>query len=203
VALRFFRHRFLLFGAGFLVLIFLTRSLWLPAFGYALVHDEGPAKADIAVVLAGDFYGHRIVKAGELVRNGFVPLVLVSGPAGAYGLHECDLAIPFAGRQGFPVDWFIAFPNEAHSTREEAAAILKELQRRNVESLLLVTSDYHTARARRVFLSVERASGIGPQIRTVASRDEFFAPDSWWRNREGQKVAFLEWSKTIATVFGF
>jgi uncharacterized SAM-binding protein YcdF (DUF218 family) len=203
VALRFSRHRFLLFGAGFLVLIFLTRSLWLPAFGYALVHDEAPAKADIAVVLAGDFYGHRIVKAGELVRNGFVPLVLVSGPAGAYGLHECDLAIPFAVLQGFPAEWFVAFPNQAHSTREEAAGILKELQRRNVKSFLLVTSDYHSARARRIFLAAERASGIGPQIRTVASPDEFFAPDSWWRNREGQKVAFLEWSKTIATVFGF
>jgi hypothetical protein len=128
---------------------------------------------------------------------------LVSGPAGAYGLHECDLAIPFAVRQGFPAEWFVAFPNQAHSTREEAAGILKELQRRNVKSFLLVTSDYHSARARRIFLAAERASGIGPQIRTVASPDEFFAPDSWWRNREGQKVAFLEWSKTIATVFGF
>jgi uncharacterized SAM-binding protein YcdF (DUF218 family) len=203
VALRFFRHRFLLFTAGLLVLIFLTRSLWLPAFGYALVHDETPAKADIAVVLAGDLYGHRIVKAGELVRNGFVPSVLVSGPAGAYGLHECDLAIPFAVRQGFPAEWFIAFPNEVHSTREEAAAILAELRRRNVKSFLLVTSDYHTARARRIFLAAERASGISPQIRTIASPDEFFTPGSWWRNREGQKVAFFEWSKTVATVFGF
>lgn len=203
MALRFSRHRFLLIAAGFLVLIFFTRSVWLPAFGYALIHDEGPAKADIAVVLAGDSYGHRIVKAGELVRNGFVPTVLVSGPAGAYGLHECDLAIPFAVRQGFPANWFIPFPNDAHSTREEATVILKELQRRNVRSFLLVTSDYHTARARRIFLSAERATGFVPQIRTVASRDEFFAPDSWWRNRESQKVAFFEWSKTVATAFGF
>jgi len=195
VAFRFSRLRFLLFLAGLLILIFLTRSLWLPAFGYALVHDEAPAKADIAVVLAGDFYGHRIVKAGELV--------LVSGPAGAYGLHECDLAIPFAVRQGFPAEWFIAFPNHAHSTREEAVAILEELQRRNVKSFLLVTSDYHTARARRIFLSAERTSGFVPQIRTVASRDEFFAPDSWWRNRESQKTAFFEWTKTVATAFGF
>ena len=41
----------------------LSRSLWLPALGYALVHDDGPAKADIAVVLAGDYEGHRIEKA--------------------------------------------------------------------------------------------------------------------------------------------
>jgi uncharacterized SAM-binding protein YcdF (DUF218 family) len=203
VAARIFRLRFLLFAAGFLVLIILLRPLWLPAFGFALVRDEGPAKADLAVVLAGDFYGHRIVKAGELVRAGYVPAVLVSGPAGAYGLHECDLAIPFAVRHGFPVEWFIAFPTSSLSTREEAAAVLEELRRRNVKSLLLVTSNYHSARARRIFLAAERAARGGPKIRTVAAPDEFFQPNSWWQSREGQKIAFFEWSKTVATVFGF
>jgi len=66
-----------------------------------------------------------------------------------------------------------------------------------------VTSDYHSARARRLFLAAERASGGGPQMRTVAAPDEFFHPDNWWRDRQGQKIAFFEWSKTVATVFGF
>jgi len=202
VAVRFFRLRLLLFTAALVVLLFLTRSWWLAGLGYALVHDDGPAKADIAVVLAGDSYGHRIVKGAELVRAGWVPLVLVSGPAGAYGLHESDLAIPFAVRQGFPAEWFIAFPHSATSTHEEAALILEELRRRKVNSFLLVTSTYHTARARRIFLAAERASGGGPPMRTVAAPDEFFHPDSWWRSRQGQKIAFMEWTKTIATVFG-
>ena len=202
MALRFFRLRFFLFTAALLVLLFLTRSWWLPGFGYALIHDEGPAKADIAVVLAGDSYGHRILKAAELVRAGYVPIVLVSGPAGAYGHHESDLAIPFAVSHGFPAEWFIDFPHQALSTREEVATILPELRRRNVKIFLLVTSDYHTARARRIFLAEERASGGGPQIRTVAAPDEFFRADSWWRNRESQKTVFFEWSKTVATVFG-
>lgn len=203
MAVRFFRFRFLLFTAALVVLLFLARSWWLAGLGYALVHDEGPGKADIAVVLAGDSYGHRIVKAGELVRAGYVPAVLVDGPAGAYGLHESDLAIPFAVRQGFPAEWFIAFPNSTSSTSEEAAAVLGELRRRNVKSFLLVTSDYHSARARRIFLAAERASGGGPKMRTVAAPDEFFHPDRWWRTRDGQKVAFFEWSKTVATVLGF
>jgi len=66
----------------------------------------------------------------------------------------------------------------------------------------LVTSDYHSARARRIFLAAERASGGGPQMRTVAAPDEFFRPDSWWRNRQSQKMVFMEWSKTVATAFG-
>jgi uncharacterized SAM-binding protein YcdF (DUF218 family) len=202
VAFRLFRPGCLLLAAALCILLFLARSLWLAALGYALIHDDGPAKADIAVVLAGDSYGHRIVKAGELVRAGFVPAVLVSGPAGEYGLHETDLAIPFAVRQGFPAEWFVAFPNEALSTKEEALVILQELRRRNVKSFLLVTSDYHSARAGRIYRSTERATGGGPGFRVVTVSDEFFHPDSWWRTRQGQKTAFFEWSKTFATIVG-
>lgn len=203
MAVRSWRLRLLFLTLLSFALLFFTRSLWLPIFGYALVHDDGPAKADIAVVLAGDFYGHRIVKAGELVREGFVPAVLVSGPAGSYGMHECDLAIPFAVRQGFPESSFIPFPNNSRSTREEAAAVLGELRRRDVKSFLLVTSNYHTARARRIFLAAERAQGGGPAMRTVAAPDEFFEPKSWWQTRDGEKTAFFEWSKTVATALGF
>ena len=195
--------RLLLIPAALIFLVFFTRPWWLAGLGWALVHDDGPAKADIAVVLAGDSYGHRVLKGGELVREGYVPAVLVSGPAGAYGLYESELAIPFAVRNGFPADWFIAFPNKSLSTREEAADILKELRRRNVKSFLLVTSNYHSARARRIFLATARTSGGGPEMRTVIASDEFFQANSWWLTRQGQKIAFIEWSKTVATVFGF
>ncbi len=60
------------------------------------------------VVLAGDFSGNRILTAGDLVRRGFAPKALVSGPSGEYGLHETDLAIPFAVRHGYPESYFIA-----------------------------------------------------------------------------------------------
>lgn len=202
MALRLFRAKFLLFGAALVVLLYFTRTVWLSAGGYALIHNDGPAKADIAVVLAGDAYGHRVLEAGELVRQGYVPVALVSGPQGNYGHSESDLAIPFAVKHGFPAEYFAAFPNDSHSTREEAADILPELRRRNVKSFLLVTSTYHSARARRIYLAAERAAGGGPGFRTVATADEFFRPNTWWHSRESQKIVFMEWSKTIATAFG-
>ena len=112
----------------------LTGSWWLPALGWALVRDEGPAKADLAVVLGGDFWGNRIKKGGELVRQGYVPAALVSGPPGVYGQHESEPEIAYAVRQGYPSEYFIAFPDEARSTQDEAAMILPELRRRNVRS---------------------------------------------------------------------
>jgi uncharacterized SAM-binding protein YcdF (DUF218 family) len=187
---------------GVAALALLTHSIWLAWLGRALIRDDGPARADIAVVLAGDFSGNRIRAAAGLVRAGYVPAALISGPDGNYGLHECDLAISYAVRLGYPQEWFIPLPNSALSTRDEAAVILAELRRRGIRSFLLVTSDYHTARAARIYRSMERAAGGGPDFRMVAAPDVYFRADSWWRNREGQKIAFFEWTKTFATAAG-
>ncbi len=202
MARRSLRLRLFFAFAIVLVALLLARSLWLAALGNALIHNDGPAKADIAVVLAGEYLGYRMETAACLVRDGFVPAVLVSGPGSFYGQHESDLAIPFAVRHGYPAQWFIAFPHEAMSTREEAVVVLEELRRRNVHGFLLVTSDYHTARAQRIFRAAERAMGGGPSFRMVAAADKYFTPASWWRNRQGQKTVFFEWCKTFATFLG-
>ena len=182
--------------------VYLARDVWLGALGSVLVHDEGVGKAEIAVVLAGDSWGYRLTKGAELVRQGFVPLVLVSGPPAFYEVNEADAAIRFAIDKGYPAEWFIPVYHTALSTRDEATAVLDALQQRHIQSALLVTSDYHTGRAGRIFRDVERRRGGGPKLRMVASRDRFFSAAGWWHNREGQKIAFMEWAKTVATVFG-
>lgn len=185
-------------GLAVLVLLAATHALWMAALGRLLVRDDGPARADMAVVLAGDFSGNRILRAAELVRQGYVPKVLVSGPNTLYGQYECDVAIPFAVEHGYPAAWFVRAPHEALSTREEALVILRDLRRLGVHRFLLVTSNFHTARATRIF----RAAGPDFDIRTVAAPDKYFSPESWWRNREGQKLFFIEWTKTFASLAG-
>ena len=197
-----FRFQFVLLLLFLVAVVYLARDVWLGALGRALVHDEGAAKAEIAVVLAGDSWGNRLTKGAELVRQGYAPLVLVSGPPAFYDVNEADAAIHFAIVRGYPAEWFIPLYHTAMSTREEATAVLDALQQRHIHSALLVTSDYHSARARRIFLAAERQRGGGPDLRMVASRDRFFSAAGWWHNREGQKIAFMEWAKTVATVFG-
>jgi uncharacterized SAM-binding protein YcdF (DUF218 family) len=185
-----------------LLVVVLSHRFWLTALGSALVYDQGPSKADVAVVLAGDPWGYRLIRATELVKQGYVPRILVSGPAGFYGLHESEVAIRFAVQQGFPEEWFVPVPNQTTSTRTEAVDMLNEMRRRRIHSFLLVTSNYHTARARRIYLKAERKMGGGPDLRVVASPDHDFAPDDWWRSRQGLKMAFMEWSKTVADALG-
>ncbi len=175
-----------------------ARPLWLRALGGYLVRSEQPARADIAVVPAGDYYGYRILKAAELVRQGFTGVVLVSSPDGMYGYGEAELAIPFAVRHGYPASWFVALPNKAHSTREEALAVAPELRKRAVRKCLLVTSNYHTRRAGGIF----RSAAPEVEFRVIAAQDEFFRPGDWWKTRQGQKQFVLEWMKTVAGWFG-
>ena len=175
-----------------------TSRFWLAALGGYLVRAEQPAHADLIVVLAGDFSGNRILVAGDLVRRGFARKALVSGTSGEYGLHETDLAIPFAVRHGYPAAYFVALPNDSRSTRAEADDVLAALGKIRVRSVDIVTSDYHTRRAGNIY----RAKAPNLEIHMVAAPDPYFTPDGWWRDREARKTFLLEWLKTVASWFG-
>jgi uncharacterized SAM-binding protein YcdF (DUF218 family) len=185
-------------AAGGVILAVLLHATILGALGGYLVRAGAPEKADIAVVLAGDFLGNRILKAASLVRDGYAPKVLVSGPPGVYGYFESDLAIPFAVKNGYPESYFVSFKHQAHSTMEEARAILPELRGMGVQKVLLVTSNYHTRRSGRIF----RAMAPDLTFYVVAASDPNFSPQRWWKNREGRKTFVIEWMKTVAEWVG-
>jgi uncharacterized SAM-binding protein YcdF (DUF218 family) len=194
--------RLFVFTILLFAVVVLARPVWLPWIGEALVRNDGPGKADIVVVLAGDYAGGRIEQAAKLVKEGYAPAVLVDGPLGPYQLQECDLAIHYIVSQGYPADWFIPLPMQTHSTEEESLVTVRELERRRVGSFLLVTSEFHSARAARVFRHTLKKRGDHVALRVVASRDDFFQPDAWWRQREGRKATLLEWTKTVAGAIG-
>jgi uncharacterized SAM-binding protein YcdF (DUF218 family) len=172
--------------------------LWLAALGGYLVRAEAPVHADMVVVLAGDFSGNRILAAGDLVRRGFASKALVSGTSGEYGLHETDLAIPFAVHHGYPESYFIALPNDARSTKAEADDVLAALGKWHAHRVDIVTSNYHTRRAGNIY----RAKAPGLEIHMISAPDAYFTPDGWWKDREARKTFLLEWVKTVATWVG-
>ncbi len=162
------------------------------------MHADPPVHADMIVVLAGDFTGNRILTAAGLVRQGFAPIAFISGPSGAYGLYESDLAIRFAVTKGYPESYFVPFPNDSKSTASEAEVVISELRKRNVHRIDLVTSDYHTRRAGKIF----RAQAPDIETHVIAAPDKYFSPDGWWKEREGRKTLLLEWMKTVGAWFG-
>jgi uncharacterized SAM-binding protein YcdF (DUF218 family) len=183
-----------------LIVVFaLTYSIWFRWLGEFLVHTDPLIKADAVLVLAGDWTGDRILKAAELAKQGYAPVVFVSGPMSLYGINEANLAIDYAVSRGYPRSIFQPMINGAFSTRDEAGFFVPELRRRGIHRLLIVSSDFHTRRAGTLF-----KKGMGPDIEVhmISAPDRHFTPDGWWKDREGQKVLFYEWTKTIATYIG-
>ena len=140
--------------------------------------DEPPVKADAAVVLGGDEFGMRTIKAAELVKAGYAPYVLLSGPPILLA-HESELMLDFALKQGYPSSLFQQYEHSANSTREEETLLAAELQRRGVHRILLVTSTYHSRRATHLFHQV--APWL--TVQTVDAPDPYFTPGSWWKTR--------------------
>lgn len=182
-----------------IVLAVCARWFLLPFAGSFIVKADAPVKAPVAVVLAGDSYGYRIVRAAELVRDGFAGKVLVGGGPWVYGLYESDLAIRYAVTQGFPESYFEPLHDEVHSTQEEAHSIVLELKRRGIRKALVVTSDFHTRRAGRIF----RHTAPWLDLRMIAAPDRYFRAASWWQDRESGKHVFTEWTKLAAFTFDF
>ena len=73
------------------------------------------------------------------------------------------------------------------------------LLKRGIRRILIVTSNYHTARAGRIF---RRRLGKDVEVRMLAASDLYFDADRWWHSREGQKTVFYEWSKTLTGAIG-
>ena len=191
------RLRWLLLVAV-LILAIVTHAYWLSALGGYLIHGDAPAPADLVVVLAGDYFGGRILAGADLVRRGFAPKALVSGPGDVYGQYESDLAIAFAVRHGYPESYFVPFPNDSRSTAAEADAVIGELRKLHARRIDIVTSNFHTRRAGNIY----RARAGDLEFHLVAVPDPYFSADGWWKNREGRKTFLVEWEKTVATWLG-
>lgn len=187
----------------FILFLVVAGTLWLLRFhilaylGNALVENDGPQKAQAIVVMGGDENGARIIKAAELAKAGYAPVVLVSGPPMLMG-WESDVTIQYAESKGYPASLFEPLHNRVDSTRSETRMIAKDLKRAGIHKILLVTSNYHTGRAGRLM----REAAPWCWVVVVSAPDPSYDPSGWWKTREGQKQFFYEWVKTIATALG-
>jgi uncharacterized SAM-binding protein YcdF (DUF218 family) len=174
------------------------REPLLEGAGTYLDAGAPPQKADAILVPAGGKSGERILKAGELVRQGYAPVAYISGPRTFYGMPECAASIPYAGRHGYPVAIFRCIENEELSTATEAQACCAALQRAGVRKFLLVTTAFHSRRATLLYHK------FCPQLEfvTVSAESPLFVNRYWFRVREGRKTILAEYVKLLATPFG-
>jgi uncharacterized SAM-binding protein YcdF (DUF218 family) len=179
---------------GSLVGLLLFRKAALVAFGEYLVDFEPLEKADLIYVLAGDFFGSRVLLGADLGSRGYAKQVLLSG--GRYGnLYEGDMAVDFAVQNGYPRSLFVPVRLDVSHTIDEARAMGPIFRSLGAKRILLVTSNFHSRRvalAFRLFLPDLR-------FRIAAAPDKKFDPGSWWKNQPGRDLVFSEYEKMTGT----
>ena len=184
-----------------LLLLGIFSTQFLTAAGSFLVEDDGIRKADAAVVLGGDTFGDRTLQAAELAKAGYVPLIYVSGPPRLMGYESAD-EIQFAEQKGYSPALFqdVHLRNYAETTRTEAQFMGQLLRDKGVKSILLVTSNFHSKRAAKLW----REANPWLDVSVVPSVDpeHYFTPTGWWKTRTGQKLFLFEWLKTISVMLG-
>lgn len=183
----------------FCTFLYLVRH---PIFRFAAetwIVEDPLENADALIVLSGDnFYADRATRAAELFREGKAPLIVASGRrlrpnAGIAELMEHDLV-----ERGVPKDKILRFTHDADSTREEAEALVKLAKTRKWHKTIVVTSNYHTRRARYIF---NRVFPQGIEVRVASARDGDFDPQRWWEKRKSTKELMQEFAGMVVALW--
>lgn len=186
----------LLWGALVLLVVVLTAPVGLAALGRALIADDPLHPADAILVLSGESReGDRVQHAVELYKQGLAPLLVLSGTSVGFRTHEAEIMKRHAEYLGVPPDRILIVKHDSDSTKEEAEAVMPVLQREGLKEVILVTSNYHTARAKRIF--VKAAGPGGPRFLASPADDGLFDPDGWWTRRRHAKTFVYEAVKTV------
>lgn len=178
--------------------LYLVRVPLLRGFAQWWIVDEKLEKAQAIVVLGGDNpRGERLRHAVQLYRSGWAPRLILSGAPFRSYFSEVVLMKREATALGVPAEDLILAAEGARSTLEEALELRRVLKRHNFRKIIVVTSNYHTRRARDIFRSLYRREGT--QVFLSAAPDSDFNPQSWWQERQGLKLLWLEWQKLVYT----
>jgi uncharacterized SAM-binding protein YcdF (DUF218 family) len=84
-----------------------------------------------------------------------------------------------------PQSAVVQFAQRAEDTREEAIALRGLFAQRGWRNVVIVTSNYHTRRARFIFSHVLPSD---VQSRVASAPDSNYDPGGWWYYRQGIKL---------------
>jgi uncharacterized SAM-binding protein YcdF (DUF218 family) len=184
-------------------------AVTLLAFGGKLLvsPDALPADADVLVVLMGsDRAGQaRREEALRLFREGRARnLAISAAQVKFWGEWVPDLMRRYLERQygKQEADRAVLCPHNADSTLEEAQALRPCLEGHGWHTVIVVTSNFHTRRARHIWEGVFADAQPPVRVFVHGVADGEFEPNGWWRNRRYAKtflfeVAKLAWAYTI------
>jgi uncharacterized SAM-binding protein YcdF (DUF218 family) len=175
-------------------------------YGYLSVGKEPSKKYDFGLVLGGDPIG-RTALAAKLYQEQKIGKIICTGgqiprPLEALGIMvtEAESARERLITLGVPEESILVI-NKGTSTIEEVEAMNAFFKGEYAgKSLLLITSETHTRRAKTIFS--EYGKGWG-ELAVTGSLPTQYRPDEWWRTEHGFLAVYEEWLKTVYYWFAY
>ncbi len=184
---------------------YLARARVLTWVGSQLVHADPLEPADALVVLGGGV-SDRVIEAADLYLADYAPLVVLTRPPEPSGLSvlkrrgvkvesTIERQLRYFRELGVPESGVTVLSETVISTDQEASLVARWAQKRDLQSLIIVTSRFHTGRSHFIFDRMFRDTGI--TIRIHPSRFKRFDPESWWQSRQRLREGLFEFQKLI------
>jgi len=183
-----------------IAVIYFSSGKILITVGEFLVIDEDPEHSDAVIVLnTGMEYYPRLIEAAKLYNQGYVKKIVINGNRKSDTLRELEMkgfqvCCPWYEERFRILDLFdiprkaiLAISVEdAYDTISEAQAVGKELVKKRISSIIIVTSKSHTRRARHIWESIWKDQF---DILMVSARRDPYSSHSWWKS--GRQIRWV------------
>jgi uncharacterized SAM-binding protein YcdF (DUF218 family) len=172
-------------------------ALWKS--GNWLVREDAFDHVHWGLVLAGESRDcERSDAAIRMYQAAKIDTLIISSTRIFKNRYQSEFMVDYYVQQGVPRDRVYEFRQDAYSTLEEARLLVRQFRLQNLDTVLIVTTSFHTARTRRIFRKLAQAY---PVILVAAAEYSIYDPNAWWSNRESRKLWLDEWVKTVFTWF--
>lgn len=190
-------------------LILLSLAVWSLAawaLASALIVQEPLERADALVVLSGaSTYIERTHRAAELYHEGRAPRIILTNDGQQGGWNNQQRRNPFfierareeLLRLNVPAEAIEEIPQPLSNTHEEAVELRRYAAGRGLRSLIIVTSAYHSRRARWTLRRVFEGSDVSLGMSPAPVGQQTPRPALWWFFPSGWRLVAGEYVKFV------
>lgn len=165
-----------------------------------LIIDDPLQPAEIIYILNGEV-NTRPFHAAQLFERDLASQIVIpreeDGPASEIGLYPngTDVSVNILQEEGVPEENIIVVEVEGGvtSTYDEAIILRDYIEANNIESVIVVTSSFHTRRSQWIFQKVLTDGNI--QFQMSAAPQWKFDETDWWQEEMGMVMLANEYLK--------
>ncbi len=200
------RRRWLppLLAAGVLLALYLLRVPLLVGVARLVIVEDPLRPAGMIFLLnGGAMESVRARHAVALFRRGLAPRIVLARTEDPHAVelglypNQTDVTLAVLRRYGVPDSALVVLrrPGGVTSTTDEAMELGRYLREHPTERVIVVTSDYHTARTR---WNLRRAlKGTSTELVMSGAEDPEMKPTNWWRSEKGLILYVEEYLKFV------